>query len=214
LECELVASVACPSCGAPLTIKTESSLIIVCGYCDSTLMRQDMNLAMVGKMAKLEDDGSPIQLGTTGTYRGVPFSVIGRIQLEYPSGYWNEWYIDLDDARAGWLGDGQGQYTVTFLVEPTPKLPPFESLKLGHAVEVGAEDFQVTEISQSRCIAGAGELPFSVKSGYDLPVADLSGLGNRFATLDYSETPPLAFVGERMEFDELSLAGLREFEGW
>jgi hypothetical protein len=36
----------------------------------------------------------------------------------------------------------------------------------------------------------------------------------RFATVDYSESPPLFFTGEFVDFDALALAGLREFDGW
>lgn len=44
--------------------------------------------------------------------------------------------------------------------------------------------------------------------------ADLRTPGRAFATLDYSETPPLLFTGEWVEFEELNLKGLRQFEGW
>jgi hypothetical protein len=207
-------NVTCPSCGAPLEMKTRSSLILVCSFCNSTLMRQNMDLSLVGKMAELQEDGSPIQIGVTGTFSGVGFEVVGRLQLEYPAGFWNEWYLEFHDGRNGWLGDGQGQYTVTFLVESPPLLPPFEKLRTGYSVSIRYEEFEVTEVSRARCIAGAGELPFEVKTGYDLPVADLAGCGTRFATIDYSEKPPLVFTGNRLEFDELKLRGLREFEGW
>ena len=35
-----------------------------------------------------------------------------------------------------------------------------------------------------------------------------------FATIDYSETPPLVFIGEYMEFDDLHFSNLRQFDGW
>jgi len=45
-------------------------------------------------------------------------------------------------------------------------------------------------------------------------VADMIGEGNSFATLDFSEDSPLVFLGEYVEFEQLSLTGLREFDGW
>jgi hypothetical protein len=36
----------------------------------------------------------------------------------------------------------------------------------------------------------------------------------RFATIDYSDDPPLLFLGEALEFDDLKLKNVREFEGW
>ena len=74
--------------------------------------------------------------------------------------------------------------------------------------------FELVDIQNARCIAGEGELPFRVGAGYEAPVADLQGSGRTFATIDYSETPPLVFVGQYAEFDDLALTGLRELDGW
>ena len=63
-------------------------------------------------------------------------------------------------------------------------------------------------------IAGEGELPFPIGAGYEAPVADLIAPENLFATLDYSEEKPLVFLGEYVDFDDLHLTGLREFDGW
>jgi hypothetical protein len=44
--------------------------------------------------------------------------------------------------------------------------------------------------------------------------ADLRTEDGRFATLDYSEDPPLLFMGETVDFASLQLRNLRQFEGW
>jgi hypothetical protein len=44
--------------------------------------------------------------------------------------------------------------------------------------------------------------------------ADLRSRDARFATLDYSDAEPLLFLGEAVEFDDLHLKNLRQFEGW
>jgi hypothetical protein len=187
---------------------------VVCAYCDSTVMRRGSSLELAGKMAQLAEDASPIQLGTTGTHRGESFEIVGRIQLEYDRGYWNEWYLTYADGRTGWLGQGQGQYVLTQLVPAlhAPKRP--DTLHTGSTVTLGVEPFRVAEIAKIRCVSGAGELPFKLDVGYDATVVDLSGRGRRFGTLDYSEEPALVFLGERVEYDELKLKNVREFEGW
>jgi hypothetical protein len=205
---------SCPSCGGPVHIKSKAALLVVCEYCNSTLMRKDMNLADLGKMADLAEDGSPVQLGASGSYRARAFEVVGRIQLEYAQGFWNEWFLQFADGGNGWLGEGQGQYTVSFVLKNPGEIPAFEKLKPGRRVRLGVEEYHVKEVSSARCVAGAGELPFQVNTGYDARVVDLDGTEVRFATIDYSEDPPLVFTGERVEFDALQLKGLREFEGW
>ena len=54
------------------------------------------------------------------------------------------------------------------------------------------------------------------RRGHDHPrrSPDLGSEDGKFATLDYSEDPPLVFLGEYVDFDSLKMTGLREFEGW
>ncbi len=206
----------CPSCGATITFRSAASILTVCDHCQSTLIRHDLNLENIGKMAELLPDPSPIQLGTEGTYRKSRFSVVGRIQLRYGQGIWNEWYLLFDNQRGGWLGETLGNHTVTFLIQPPEPLPAFSELRAGQSVTLKGRVFQVTNIETARCIAGEGELPIRVGPGYDAPVVDLQAPGKVFATLDYSEMPPLVFVGEQVRFDDLKLTRLRAIMpvGW
>ncbi len=204
----------CPSCGAPVVFKSGASILAVCEYCSSTLVRHDLNLENVGKMAELQADGSPLQLRTEGRYQRVPFTVVGRIQLRYKQGLWNEWHLLFDDQRSGWLGESMGTYAVSFLTEVPEKIPRFEDLHPGQQVVLKGQSYEVANIEEAFCIGGQGELPFQIGPGYAAPAADLTGHGNGFATLDYSEEQPLVFMGEYVEFEELHLSGLRELNGW
>ena len=207
-------TVSCPSCGASVDFKSAASILAVCEYCHSTLVRHDINVENIGKMAELKLDGSPLQLGSRGRYRGAPFDVIGRIQLRFDSGIWNEWHLVFDDGRSGWVGEAQGTYAVSFLTKIAGDVPQFDQLQPGKKVQLKGQWFEVINLDSARCIAGEGELPFSVGAGYDAPVADLLGEKNAFATLDYSEETPLVFIGEYMEFDDLHFSNLRHFDGW
>jgi hypothetical protein len=204
----------CPACGAKVVFRGSASVVAVCEYCRSTLVRHDANLEDIGKMADLKADGSPLQLGSSGAYRHVHFAAAGRIQYRFEQGLWNEWYLVFDDMRGGWLGEARGNYAMSFPTEVTEALPPFAELRAGQALTIGGRSFEVVDVQQARTIAGEGELPFRVGAGYQAPVADLQGRGRSFATLDYSENPPLVFLGEYVEFDELALSGLRALDGW
>ncbi|RUQ36475.1 MAG: DUF4178 domain-containing protein [Candidatus Competibacteraceae bacterium] len=206
----------CPSCGATITFQSVVSILTVCDYCKSTLIRHDLELENIGKMAELLPDPSPIQLGTEGVYRKTRFTVVGRIQLRYGQGIWNEWYLLFENQRSGWLGETLGNYAVTALIQPSEPLPPFAELRAGQNLALKGRAFQVTHIETARCIAGEGELPIRVGPGYDAPVVDLQAAGQVFATLDYSEDPPLVFLGEQVRFDDLKLSRLREVMpvGW
>lgn len=202
-------SANCPSCGALVQFRAPGSVLAVCEYCRSTLVRQDVAITDIGKMAELVDDNSPIQLLTEGKYRGTHFTVIGRLQLTYDQGYWNEWYILFDDQTTAWLAEAMGEYLVTHKATTTQSIPDFSRFYPGQILKLNGRAFTVTDIEKARCVAGQGELPFVVGAGYELPTVDLRS-DQHYATLDFSETPPVFFVGESVTRDDLRLNNLRD----
>lgn len=197
-----------------MVFQSAASIMAVCEYCSSTLVRHDLDLENIGKMAQLQADGSPLQLQAEGRYQGESFTVVGRIQLRFEKGLWNEWHLLFDDQRSGWLGESAGIYAVSFLTEVGEKIPKFEELQPGESVTLKKASYEVTNVEKAFCVGGQGELPFQIGPGYEAPVADLAGPAKRFATLDYSEEPPLVYMGEYVEFEELHFSGLREIDGW
>jgi hypothetical protein len=181
----------------------------VCEYCTTTLLRHGEVLENIGKMAALQDDPTLLQVGTEGVYKGVHFAVIGRIQLRYEDGLWNEWYLLFDDQRFGWLGEAAGEFYVTFEKQLPLSPPPFNALKVEERLELDGKYYEVTDLESATCIAGEGELPFQVGPGYEAPVVDLR-LGEEFATIDYSDEPPRVYFGERVDGKSLKLERLRD----
>ena len=206
-------SANCPACGAPVVFKSSASFHAVCEFCRSTLVRQGGNLENLGRMADLIEDASPIQIGTEGQYRGVHFAVIGRIQLRYAAGVWNEWHLLFDDQRGGWLSDAGGEYLISFLTAPEAPLPEFATLMPNDELKLAGKDFVVTDREEAMCISGQGELPFAFGAGYPAQLVDLRTTDASvaaFASIDYSETPPLLFVGESLPFAAFKFANLRD----
>ncbi|HXE39910.1 MAG TPA: DUF4178 domain-containing protein, partial [Azonexus sp.] len=200
---------SCPSCGAPVVFQSASSVFAVCEYCQSTLVRHDQALEDIGKMAALVEDRSPLQLGSEGSYKGVHFALIGRIQIKYSQGLWNEWHLLFDDMRTGWLSEAAGEYVLTFAEYVPDRLPSFDELAIGQRFVLASQTWTVSNIENAECVAGQGELPFKVGGGYPVAAVDLRN-GANFATLDYSETPPLLFVGQAVDFKSLKMANLRQ----
>jgi len=199
----------CPTCGAQVTFRTTASIMAVCEYCRSTLIRRGADVENIGKMAELLEDASIVQLGTEGKYKGMHFAVIGRVQMQYAQGVWNEWHLLFDNQRSGWLSDANGDYTVTFLAKVPEPLPALAGLTAGMEVTLNGEPFTVTDIEHGKCIAGAGELLFKVGAGFEAPSADLRSARN-FASIDYSEEIPLLFLGASVDFADLHFANLRD----
>jgi DNA-directed RNA polymerase subunit RPC12/RpoP len=194
----------CPSCGAPVTFAIGSSAVVVCDYCRSLVARTDRGLETFGKVAALIETGSPLQKGATGNYRGKPFRLTGRTQLRQAGGVWDEWYAAFDDGRWGWIAEAQGRFYVTFKV--AADAPPYERLELGGPVP-GFEPMVVAEMGTAVVASAEGELPWRPEPGVSYAYADLTGEERRFATIDYSEEPPVVFKGTEAGYRELGIEG-------
>jgi hypothetical protein len=205
---------SCPNCGAPIVFIWSGAVQTTCAYCQSVLVRHDVDLARVGSVGDVPPDSSPVQRGVTGRWRNRGFTVVGRIIYAHERGGWNEWHLRFDDGAGGWLSDAQLEWAVTALVEPTPRLPFGVGLARGQSFVIGDESYTVTAVTRARYVGVEGELPFVYWDKAEVPFADLRTPGARFATVDFSEDPPLVFAGEFVAFDDLQLTGLRAFEGW
>ena len=201
----------CPNCGARITFRWSGSVQTVCDFCKSILIRADLDLQKVGQVADLPPNSSPIQIGTDGLFGKRSFSVIGRIIYEYDQGNWNEWHFVTNDGTSGWLSDAQLSYAVTFPAQDQ-KLP--RECKIGQQYTWNNQTYIVSTITKAHYRGVEGELPFQYWDKSDVVFIDLMSHSEKFATIDYSEDPPLLFLGQAVEFDSLKLQNLRSFEGW
>jgi hypothetical protein len=73
---------------------------------------------------------------------------------------------------------------------------------------------RITTLTRAKYKGVEGELPFEYWGREEVLFADLLGHAGEFATIDYSEDPPLFFAGRTLGFDELALRNVRQFDGW
>jgi hypothetical protein len=204
----------CPSCGATIQFAWSSAVQSSCPYCRAILVRGDVDLEKVGEVADLPQDSSPIQIGTEGIYDGKRFAVIGCIRYEWEQGGWNEWHLLFLDQTNGWLSDAQAEYAVSFQTPSEVGFPPAEDLPRGRVFQLKGAQYMVATLTRARYVGFTGELPFRTTDRSEILFADLRTQDGLFGTIDYSEQPPLLFLGRFMDFDALKLTNVREFEGW
>ena len=207
---------SCPACGATISFKIGSSIVVVCDYCHSVIARGDRALEDLGKVADIVDTGSPLDIGLTGVYQGVRFELTGRAQLGHEAGgVWDEWYAAFQDGRWGWLAEAQGKFYMTF-EQSLPEqslIPPYAMLQLGEPVSALSIPLSVAEKGQAEALGAKGEIPYKLVPGSQYLYADLSGPHGVFATLDYGSQPPAIYIGREVplaEFGFLSHAPERE----
>lgn len=200
----------CPACGAQVELKSAGWAMAVCAYCHSTLLRDADSVRNIGRMSEVIEDHTRIQITTCGQYQGKNFSIVGRIQLRYEDGFWNEWYAVFEDGSSGWLSDGSGQYVFTLPAGTPNKAPAFEQIHPGASIPWDHVHFTATDVRTAQCVAGEGELPFVVGAGYVARVADFR-CDDRFLTLDYSDGEvPQVFLGTATTLETLGCQLLRD----
>lgn len=203
-------NVSCPSCGAPVEFKSHASVMAVCEFCRATVVKDEGSVRDLGKMSDVLEDYSPVQIGMSGATAGRAFTVVGRIQLRYASGIWNEWFLLFDDGSNGWLGDSSGRYVITVERALEGAYPSFEMIRPGREVQLAIGSFVAAEKRVARCIGGQGELPFRVGEGWEAKVADLRQ-GSSFLTLDYSDgEKPVLYAGASVTLEQMQCQLLRD----
>jgi hypothetical protein len=213
-------SCSCPSCGANIDFQSSLSVYAVCKYCQSMVVRHDLDVELIGKMASLPEDMSPLQIGTSGIYNGIRFGIIGRIRLSWTDGFWNEWFIIFDDGRKGWLAEAQGFYAVNFEIDQDklPDLKEFnkESSKsfLGKQLVISKKILKIVDIKEAVCVGSEGELPFTASQGRKITSIDLVGTNSEFASIEIEGDQRHVYIGNYVEWEELHCHNFRILEGW
>ena len=65
--------ISCPSCGGEVVFRSAASVMAVCSYCKSTLLKDAESVKNIGKMSDLLEDYSPLQITSTGIFQGRNF---------------------------------------------------------------------------------------------------------------------------------------------
>ncbi|MEZ4688356.1 MAG: DUF4178 domain-containing protein [Bacteroidia bacterium] len=205
---------ACPNCGAPVRFASRFGVTATCESCRSYLVRHDMNLEKIGEQSDFMQDMSPFQVGTTGKYDNMGFTLFGRLKVKYPKGTWNEWYALMDDGSEAWLAEAQGFYMMSFPIL-SEHIPDLSHVSLGKDVDLGKHGrFRVMDVKQVEICRQRGELPFALKPGYKATSIDGFDEQDNFASLLYDYTGKQGFVGRYLPFEAFSFQNLKTIHGW
>jgi len=205
----------CPQCGAPVVFQSATAEAAVCGHCQSLVVRHDVNIEAIGKLAALPPDMSPLQIGAHGEIDGLAFTLLGRMRVRWEDGSWNEWFVEYADHTRGWVGESQGFFMVlreSELTSPVSVAP--SDFTAEQLVEINGAQYAVTDSKPVSCLGGEGELPVPVKTGERWQSIDLQRSDGCVATLEWDEGAWRFFEGKNAGFAELNWQNLREIPGW
>jgi len=200
---------ACPNCGAPVEFRSGASGTAVCSFCRSTLVREGDALRRIGQSAELFEDYSPLQLGAAGHHAGEAFALVGRLQIGYAGGSWNEWHALFDNGRSAWLSEDNGRFVMSFEALLEERVPAPTAFVIGAPLTVAGQRWQVGAVTQAQVAAAQGELPRPPAGGF--VVVELRNAQDEVGSLEFvGEAPPLWSVGRQVRIEELGMSGLRE----
>jgi endogenous inhibitor of DNA gyrase (YacG/DUF329 family) len=205
---------ACPGCGAPVNFTSLASTHAVCGFCQSTIVREGDALKRIGKMAEVFDDYSALQLMAQGKLGSVNFTIVGRLQYKYEGGSWNEWLAAMDDGSTASLSEDNGSFVWTRAVPPGEAharvLPTPAQWVVGNTTAINGKQFSVGSVQEVSLMAAQGELPKLPPLGHKFFVVELRSALAEVLSVDYSTEPPSLALGRAVNLEELQLTGLRD----
>ena len=204
----------CPGCGAPVNFSSLASTHAVCGFCQSTVVRDGDALKRIGKMAEVFDDYSALQLMAQGKFNSVNFTVVGRLQYKYDGGSWNEWLVALDDGSSASLAEDNGSFVWSRAqaasASPQRTLPRPEQWVVGNTSAINGKPFSVASVQEVSLRSAQGELPKLPKLGEKFFVVELRSAQAEVLSIDYSTEPPSVAVGRATSLEDLQLSGLKD----
>lgn len=210
----------CPSCGAPVPVRSAALPYVTCPYCQTLIRRHGDGLEAIGKSAVLPFDISPVQLGTSGGFAAIRFSVVGRVRWGWSDGSWNEWLLDCSDGKQRWLGEAMGSFMLTEEFPDLltrPELAPFakgSAVARGLTLTLGDEEFEASDIKTAQCLGSEGDLPRPTPAGTALLSVDFRGTKGGVLSLQRDSEGASAWMGSGLDLAQLNPKNLRQLDGW
>jgi endogenous inhibitor of DNA gyrase (YacG/DUF329 family) len=201
---------ACPGCGAAVEFRSLASTHAVCGFCQSTVVREGDALKRIGKMAEVFDDYSALQLFAQGKFNDTNFTVVGRLQYKYAQGTWTEWLCALDDGIDASLSEDNGSFVWSQVAKTARTLPQPHQWVIGNTTAINGKAYSVASIQKVALMAAQGELPKLPALGEEFTVVELRGSSGEVISIDYGSEPPALSSGVAVALENLQLTGLRD----
>jgi len=159
--------IRCPNCGAPYDgPRLESTEMVVCRSCGSTLELEEAEAKVVGQNRGKEPDFT-FKVGDPITIEGISYEVMGRLfyieedeGIQYPS---MEYVLYEPDLGYLWLSEEDGHFTISRPIHGTAHFPPIGVPKQN--VRVGVEVFQFFEWGNNYLRWVDGALPWTATHG-------------------------------------------------
>lgn len=177
---------SCPSCGMAVEGVSAHTRSLQCGSCANWIYLSNNGWADGGAFEHALDAPSILHLGRSGALMsaGNPdrsFVVAGRIRVSYPSGFWDEWWLEFEDGQHHWLEESDGSYELHSAIELSPDPDQTLAAKVGSNLKIQGQDWFVTERLDAQVAGTEGSLPVAILPAEKLVCIDLMGNGKEIS---------------------------------
>lgn len=157
-------NINCPNCGASLDRRIQSSKVVGCASCGSTVFMRDLSFTEPGEQGEFHETPSLLKLEILINLDGQLVKPVGVIRYSYGPGWWDEFWCETgNDGR--WVSVDEGDIVIEKPIKP-PKAPgPARNLKIGDVVMHNTQNFRAVEMETATCVAFRGELPEAPEIG-------------------------------------------------
>jgi hypothetical protein len=186
-------SINCTKCGAPITLHGGHRVLsITCAYCGSELDAKD-DFKVLHQFNSRERPVTPIEIGMSGEFKGIEFTVIGLIQFRSLDGYgWIEFALFSPTHGYAWLEQSGNHFLFSRRTRDIPSTPMGAQVK--SSFKVRDRQYRVYESFKASIVYVEGELTYVAKAGDQVLVTE-------------AIAPPFLYSRERTQGEEEYVLG-------
>lgn len=212
---------SCPACGGPHEVHNPGVMMFVCEFCENAVYFDQEKARAAGKQTVPPEGFSRLFRGASGAIGERRFVVLGRVRYSFGRGFWDEWYLEMEDGSIEWLTEDDHELALQQRVEGVT-VSPHESYQPGSWIRIPKEHmppgseasmlpeifgaFTVEEVGEALCIGVEGDLPRVIESGETYRYVDASSPAGLYTLgIEYDDEPPSVYLGRWLKAAELSL---------
>ncbi|MEO1366969.1 MAG: DUF4178 domain-containing protein [Acidobacteriota bacterium] len=196
---------SCPSCGAPQPADNPGLVSFACGFCGTVFYLDEEKVQSVGKKSLLTEGFSRLYNGATGSFHQKRFRVIGRVRYAFTRGFWDEWFLELDDGSNVWITEDQHELCEQRAIEWNQQLAGAH-FERGAYFTLDDRHYAVQESGQARCIGLEGALPKMIQVNEIYRYANATSLDGYYSLgVEFDDDPPSVYLGRWLRYNELKL---------
>ena len=174
-------SINCPSCGVSIEDATAHTRSLSCPHCDNWVYLGSNGWESAGLFKHAIDAPSMFQLGKSGSLNDRRFVVSGRVRLSYSEGFWDEWWLEFEDADHQWLEEDDGVYRLHENIDVNTLQANLLDAAVGGNVSIDNESWFVTERVDAEVAGVEGSLPVAIVPGETVLCIDVMGNGTKMS---------------------------------